>query len=120
MKPISGHRPHVFPSYRNPLGHIHEQTANAALKRLGYGGRLVAHGLRSLGSTTLNEQEFNPDVIEAALSHADDNEIRRAYNRSDYFEQRIKMMQWWSDHIEAAAQGWFSLGGSKGLKIVKS
>lgn len=44
--------------------------------------------------------------------------IRRAYNRSDYSEQRMKMMQWWSDHIEAAAQGWFSLGGSKGLKIV--
>lgn len=113
---LSRNRRSQSPKY----AHIHEQTANAALKRLGYGGRLVAHGLRSLGSTTLNEQEFNPDVIEAALSHADDNEIRRAYNRSDYFEQRIKMMQWWSDHIEAAAQGWFSLGGSKGLKIVNS
>ncbi len=87
---------------------------------LRYGGRLVAHGLRSLGITTLNEQGFNPDAIEAALSHSDDNEIRRAYNRSDYFEQRMKMMEWWSDHIEAAAQGWFSLGGSKGLKVVNS
>ncbi|MEL6090675.1 integrase domain-containing protein [Plesiomonas shigelloides] len=103
MKPISGHRPFVFPSYRNPLGHIHEQTANAALKRLGYGGRLVAHGLRALGSTTLNEQGFNPDAIEAALAHADENEIRRAYNRADYFEQRIVMMNWWSEHIQKAS-----------------
>ena len=90
MKPISGHRPFVFPGRRDPLEHINDQSANAALKRLGYGGRLVAHGLRSLGSTTLNEQGFNPDAIEAALAHADENEIRRAYNRSDYFEQRIK------------------------------
>lgn len=64
----------------------------------------VAHGLRSLGSTTLNEQGFNPDAIEAALSHADDNEIRRAYNRSDYYEQRVIMMSWWSNHIEQASQ----------------
>lgn len=119
MKPISGHRPFVFPGYRNPMGHINDQSANAALKRLGYGGRLVAHGLRSLGSTTLNEQGFNPDAIEAALSHADDNEIRRAYNRSDYFEQRVIMMGWWSNHIEQASQGNLSLaGGFKALRVV--
>ncbi|HDC4322795.1 integrase domain-containing protein [Aeromonas hydrophila] len=109
MKPISGHRPYVFPGYRDPLGHINNQSANAALKRLGYGGRLVAHGLRSLGSTTLNEQAFNPDAIEAALSHSDENEIRRAYNRTDYFEQRVIMMNWWSNHIEQASQGNLSL-----------
>ncbi|MFQ2893464.1 integrase domain-containing protein [Aeromonas caviae] len=119
MKPISGHRPFVFPGRRDPLGHINDQSANAALKRLGYGGRLVAHGLRSLGSTTLNEQGFNPDAIEAALSHADENEIRRAYNRSDYFEQRVIMMSWWSNHIEQASQGNLSLAsGTKALKLV--
>lgn len=119
MKPISGHRPFVFPGYRDPMGHINDQSANAALKRLGYGGRLVAHGLRSLGSTTLNEQGFNPDAIEAALSHADDNEIRRAYNRSDYYEQRVIMMGWWSNHIEQASQGNLSLAsGFKALAVV--
>ncbi|AXB03939.1 integrase domain-containing protein [Aeromonas caviae] len=119
MKPISGHRPFVFPGYRDPLGHINDQSANAALKRLGYGGRLVAHGLRSLGSTTLNEQGFNPDAIEAALSHADENEIRRAYNRADYFEQRVIMMMWWSNHIEQASQGNLSLAsGFRALTVV--
>ena len=119
MRPISGHRPFVFPGYRDPMGHINDQSANAALKRLGYGGQLVAHGLRSLGSTILNEQGFNPDAIEAALSHADENEIRRAYNRSDYFEQRMIMMGWWSEHIEQASQGNLSIAtGFKGLKVV--
>lgn len=125
MKPISGHRPYVFPGRRDPLGHINDQTANAALKRLGYGGRLVAHGLRSIGSTTLNEATingqriFDPDAIEAALSHADDNEIRSAYNHAEYYEQRIIMMAWWSDHIEQASQGNLSLAsGTKTLKLV--
>lgn len=43
MRPISGHRPFVFPGYSDPLGHINDQSANAALKRLGYGGRLMAY-----------------------------------------------------------------------------
>ncbi|MGL5289313.1 MAG: integrase domain-containing protein [Aeromonas sp.] len=119
MKPISGHRPFVFTGHCNPMTHVNEQTANAALKRIGYGGRLVAHGLRSLGSTTLNEQGFNPDAIEAVLSHADDNAIRRAYNRTDYFKQRVIIMDWWSEHIEQASQGNFLLAGRfKALKLV--
>ena len=82
-----------------------------ALKRMGYKGELVAHGLRSLASTVLNEQEFSHDVIEAALAHVDKNSIRAIYNRAEYLEQRRVMMQWWSDHIEAALQGSLSISG---------
>ncbi len=48
---------------------------------------------------------FPPDVIEAALAHVDKNEVRRAYNRSDYLEQRRPMMQWWADFVKAADSG---------------
>ena len=95
MKPISAHRKHVFPSRNDPKKAMNSQTANAALKRIGYGGKLVAHGLRSIASTALNENGFNPDVIEAALAHSDKNEVRRAYNRSTYLEQRHELMNWW-------------------------
>jgi integrase len=54
---------------------MNSQTANAALKRIGYGGKLVAHGLRSIASTAMNEAGFNADVIEAALAHSDKNEV---------------------------------------------
>lgn len=118
MKPISQHREYVFPADREPRSHANVQTANAAIKRMGFKGELVAHGLRSLASTTLNAQGFDPDVIEAALAHVDTNEVRRAYNRTDYFERRKKMMCWWSEHIENAAQGSSSLAGIKGLKVV--
>ncbi|MAD44389.1 MAG: hypothetical protein CMI02_20270 [Oceanospirillaceae bacterium] len=100
LKPISGHREHLFPADRNPRTHINNQTANMAIKRMGDEKKLVAHGLRALGSTTLNEQGFDHDLIEAALAHVDKNEIRAAYNRSDYIQRRIPMMEWWSEHVE--------------------
>jgi len=95
MRPLSGNRQYVFPSRNDPKQPMNSQTANAALKRIGYGGKLVAHGLRSIASTALNEANFNPDVIESALAHSDKNEVRRAYNRSTYLEQRKDMMSWW-------------------------
>ncbi|HBR2160475.1 TPA: tyrosine-type recombinase/integrase, partial [Klebsiella pneumoniae] len=89
MKPISAHREHIFPSRNDPKQPMNSQTANAALKRIGYGGKLVAHGLRSIASTAMNEAGFNADVIEAALAHSDKNEVRRAYNRSTYLDKRV-------------------------------
>ncbi len=73
---------------------MNSQTVNAALKRTGFSGILVSHRLRSIASTALNKQGFPPDIIEAALAHVDKNEVRRAYNHSDYLEQRRPMMQW--------------------------
>ncbi|HBQ65315.1 MAG TPA: integrase [Leclercia adecarboxylata] len=101
MKPISAHREHIFPSRNDPKQSMNSQTANAALKRIGYGGKLVAHGLRSIASTALNEKGFNADVIEAALAHSDKNEVRRAYNRSIYLTQRFDLMDWWGYFVKS-------------------
>ncbi|ELP5728339.1 tyrosine-type recombinase/integrase [Vibrio vulnificus] len=118
MKPISGHRDFIFPSDRDPKKPCNSQTANMALKRMGFAGRLVSHGLRSLASTTLNEQGFDPDLVEAALAHVDDNQVRSAYNRTDYLERRKPMMCWWSGHIEEAAKGSLSVTGTKQLRAI--
>jgi len=84
---------------------MNSQTANMALKRMGFKDILVAHGMRSIASTVLNEKGFQPDVIEAALAHIDTNEVRRAYNRSQYLEQRRDMMAWWGSHVELSGNG---------------
>lgn len=119
MYPASGHREHVFPSMSNPNRPMSAETPNQAIKRMGYAGRLVAHGLRSIASTALNEEGFSSDIIEAALSHMDKNEVRRAYNRSTYLEQRRPLMAWWGDFVERAATGNYSAAsGVKGLKVV--
>jgi integrase len=120
LRPISGHREYLFTNQNDYSKSAHPQTANMAIKRMGFAGRLVAHGLRSLASTTLNEQRFDGEVIEAALAHVDKNQVRSAYNHADYLEQRRVLMNWWSEHIERASAGSLSIINSiKGLRAVR-
>lgn len=105
VRPHSGNREYVFPSDRNPRTHANSQTANMALKRMGFQDRLVSHGLRSMASTILNEHGWDPELIEVALAHVDKDEVRSAYNRADYIERRRPMMAWWSEYIQKAATG---------------
>jgi hypothetical protein len=53
----------------------------------------------------LNENGFNPDAIERQLDHAEKNKIRRAYLRSNFMEERVRMMQWFSDWCDTQANG---------------
>lgn len=92
---------YVFPSIRAPRP-LSEATLNIALRRLGYTkDEVCAHGFRASASTILNERGFNPEVIEAALAHEDEDKVRRAYNRATYWKERAKLMQDWADLIDA-------------------
>lgn len=96
------HREWVFPSIKAPLNHMHEQTANAAIIRMGFGGELVAHGMRSIARTAAEESgKFRTDVLEAALAHSKKDEIIAAYNRAEYLTERVVLMQWWSDYVSS-------------------
>ncbi|MBA6251787.1 integrase domain-containing protein [Colwellia sp. MB3u-55] len=119
LKPLSGHRKYLFPSYTDHNKHCNTESANKALGRIGYKNKLVAHGLRALASTTLNELGHDPDVIESALAHLDKNIVRRAYNRAEYLERRRVLMCYWSQHIETAVNGKISTEDNiKHLKAV--
>ncbi|CCI75694.1 unnamed protein product [Klebsiella pneumoniae subsp. rhinoscleromatis SB3432] len=118
MRPISAHREYVFPSFKTPTLPMSSQSANAALRRMGYQGVLVSHGLRAIFSTAANEEGFEPDVIEAALAHIDTNEVRRAYNRSNYLEKRIVLMCWWGEFVETASTGITLATGTRGIRVV--
>lgn len=119
MKSINHKSEFVFqtarPPYNKPMS---SQTANMAIKRMGYKDKLVAHGLRALAITALNEQSFNYDVIESALSHVDKNAVRRAYNKAEYEHQKRIMLDWWGNFVEQASQGNVSLSGNRNLKLV--
>lgn len=69
--------------------------------RMGYKGIATPHGFRALASTTLNEEGFDPDVIERQLAHAERNKVRAAYHRAEYLDERRKMMQWWADFLDS-------------------
>lgn len=102
IRPYSGHREFVFPGDRNPQKAMNNQTANMALKRMGFEGILVSHGLRAIASTAMHDHGWDVDLIDVALSHVDPNEVRGAYNRAQYIERRRPMMEWWSDKLSDA------------------
>lgn len=116
MRPISGSGEFVFPSPYHPKNHVNNESVNTSLKRMGFKGQQTSHGIRALCSTTLNEQAFDADLIEVALSHGDSS-IRGVYNRPEYLERRRVMMQWLSLHIEAAATGVMPSAGKKHLRM---
>ncbi|MDD0823891.1 tyrosine-type recombinase/integrase [Mannheimia sp. AT1] len=105
IKKLSGGKEYLFPSVKNPQTHVNPQTANGAIKRMGYKGKLVAHGLRSIASTYLNEKGYNSDLIEVALSHMNSDRIKAAYDRGERLEQRFKLLQVWADFVEECSQG---------------
>ena len=79
-------------------------AVRTAIRRMGFSNdEMTAHGFRSLGSTRLNEMGFRPDVIEAALSHTRGG-VRGIYNRSDYWEERVDMMEKWSAWISSLTE----------------
>ena len=96
---ITGETPFLFPSPKSKTGYISENTAGKIINGMGYYGIATPHGFRSLASSVLNEQGFNPDAIERQLAHIENNKIRAAYNRADYLNERIEFMQWYSDYL---------------------
>lgn len=103
--PLSEGHELVLPSIRSPLKALSENAMNAALRRMGYTkDEVCAHGFRSSASTILNERGYDRDVIEAALAHQDEDQIRATYNRAKYWPQRVKLMQDWADLLDEFRQ----------------
>lgn len=102
LRPLSGHRPLVFPSPHYPSKPLSENTFMGAIRRMGWGARTTAHGFRATFSTIANEAEWDHDVIERQLAHEERNKVRAAYHRSAYTRQRRKLLQWWADYLDQA------------------
>lgn len=99
--PLSDHNELVFASIRSPRKPLSENAMNSALRRMGYTSEeMSAHGFRSSASTILNSRGYNPDVIEAALGHQDEDEIRRIYNRAKYWPERVELMNDWANLLD--------------------
>lgn len=81
---------------------ISENTLNGALRRLGFTKeQATSHGFRSSASSLLNESRlWSPDAIEAELAHVGADQVRRAYNRTLYWEERVRMAEWWAGEIQ--------------------
>jgi integrase len=105
LQNIGGGSRYVLPG-RNPDKCMSNNTMLFALYRLGYKGKMTGHGFRAVASTILNESgRFRADVIERQLAHCERDDVRGAYNRSEYLPERQQMMQHWSDMLDALTKG---------------
>lgn len=103
LAPLTKGGIYLFPNARAPKGDrpMSENTILVALRSMGYAKEdMTAHGFRTMASTILNEQGFNRDWIEAQLAHAPADQVRDAYNRAQYWDDRVKMVQWYADYLD--------------------
>lgn len=88
--------------YGKPLS---EATLGAALASMGYKDRHTPHGFRAMARTILEEHlGADPRFLEKQLAHEEADKVKRAYNRAEHWEGRVKMMRQWSEWLELQAR----------------
>jgi integrase len=101
LRLLTGNGRLVFPGANDKQKPMSNNTILFALYRLGYKGRMTGHGFRGLASTILHENGFEEEHIELQLAHQKRNKVAAAYNHAKYLSQRVSMMQWWADYLDA-------------------
>jgi len=103
LNELTGRSELLFPSQRVPKNPISENTLNQALRRMGFSAQQVtSHGFRATFSTLANESGlWHPDAVERAIAHVERNNVRRAYDRGQHWEERVKMAEWWGGVLDA-------------------
>jgi integrase len=107
LQPLTGHGRYVFPSPRTGERPMSDNGVLSALRRMGFPkDEMTGHGFRAMARTLLAER-LNVDeaVIEAQLAHAVKDSLGRAYNRTEFLEQRRKMIQTWADYLDKLRTG---------------
>lgn len=98
---LSGPEGFVFPSIRSKSGCMSNNTMNKALKDMGYEGRQVPHGFRAFALTHIQEQlKIDFRIADRQLAHKEKNKVTIAYNRAEYWDERVNMMQRWADLLD--------------------
>lgn len=99
---VTGEGEYVFRGERHHHRPMSENTVNAALRAMGFGAdEVVGHGFRATARTMMAERLGMPEaVIDAQLAHAVPDSLGRAYNRTQFEEQRKAMLQTWADYLD--------------------
>ena len=107
LRSLTGSGPLVFRGERHHDRAMSENTINAALRAMGFpADEVTGHGFRATARTMLHERlGFDPNVIEAQLAHSVRDSLGRAYNRTEFVEQRRKMLQAWADYLDQLRLG---------------
>lgn len=74
----------------------------SAMRRMGFGKEeMTGHGFRATARTLMVERLGEKEaVVEAQLAHSVRDTLGRAYNRTEFLDHRIAMMQRWADYLD--------------------
>lgn len=107
LYPLTGRSAYVFTGERSHERPMSDAAVNAALRAMGFGkDEVTGHGFRATARTILAERlGVAESVIEAQLAHAVKDSLGRAYNRTEFRDERTHMMQKWADYLDALRAG---------------
>ena len=107
LHPLTGHGRYVFPGLRTGERPMSDAAILAALRRMGFPrDEMTGHGFRAMARTMLAERlDVDEAVIEAQLAHGVRDALGRAYNRTEFVDQRRTMMQLWADYLDRLRVG---------------
>ena len=107
LRTLTGSGLRVFRGERHHDRAMSENTINAALRAMGFpADEVTGHGFRATARTMLHERlGFDPNIIEAQLAHSVRDNLGRAYNRTEFVEQRRAMLQAWADYLDQLRVG---------------
>ncbi len=107
LRTLTGRGLWVFRGERHHDRPMSENTVNAALRAMGFpADEVTGHGFRATARTMLAERlGVAEPVIEAQLAHSVKDSLGRAYNRTEFLEQRRTMLQQWADYLDRLRQG---------------
>jgi integrase len=107
LHPLTGHGRFVFPSPLTDEKPMSENAILAALRRMQFTqAEVTGHGFRATARTLAVERlGLDAEVVEAQLAHKVKDALGRAYNRTQFLQQRRALMQAWADYLDRLRQG---------------
>ncbi len=107
LQPRTGAGRYVFPNPLTPDRPLSDNGVLSALRRMGFGkDEMSGHGFRATARTIMVERlGIASEVVEAQLAHAVGDALGRAYNRTQFLEQRRDMMGKWADYLDELHDG---------------
>lgn len=105
LQTLSTGRSLLFPGERDHERPMSNNTILAALKRMGYNGRMTGHGFRGMASTILHELGYPHHLIELQLAHQERDQVAAAYNHATHLTERRALMKAWATHLDKLRKG---------------
>ncbi|MES2260999.1 MAG: integrase arm-type DNA-binding domain-containing protein [Pseudomonadota bacterium] len=98
---LTGGGTYLFPNRNDHTRPASNGAILAALRRMGYSGKMTGHGFRSLAMGVIKAKlGYRHEIVNRQLAHGSDDKYGEAYDREQFLDERKKMMQAYADYID--------------------